>query len=266
MWQGMEEKILQETVRNRQTDLEFLNVYQQTINARVDILQNDPSPPFLNIYDQLYGETFKALEGFGQDDVAKLITALSTNNEIRPQQTLIVSSMGKMDGCSHFVLNLARALQNYHQRSVIIDANIKSRGFTRFTRRHSEGLGLTDLIAGDAPIWRSLTRLDESEVFLLERGRNRKNAAKLLDENKVAEITELFRDLFNYIIIEVPPLLDESNLQLWAKRGDAIVLIENEAGLHSAKSAQIKEKIEDIGVEFWGTFKSSLTTNALRTV
>ena len=263
----MNKKIVSKKIKSRKPDLEFLKMYQSSLSERIDVLQNNPTGPFLNLYGQLYGETSFAPEfDESNDEIHKLVRVLAENNEIRPQQTLIISSLGKMDGCSRFVFEVSKALKNLNQRSVIIDANVNSRGFTRLTRKHADGLGLMDLLAGEAPVWRSLSRRDESEVFLLERGRTRLNTTKLLCENSINEMTELFRNLFNYIIIEVPPLLDASNLQLWARSGDAIALIENEDAPYSMELADIQNKIEESGVEFWGIFKSSATSNALRTV
>lgn len=263
----MKNKIGDGRIKSTKPDIAYLKLYQSSLADRFEVLQNNPTPSFLNLFDQLYGESNTAPGNDApNDEVQKLIRALSANNEIRPQQTLILSSMGKIDGCSRFVLHLSHALKSYNQRCIIVDSHLKSRGFTRYTRKHADGLGLTDLLTGETPVWRSLTRLEDSEVFLLERGRNRIDADKLLTLENIRELKALFRNLFNYVIVEVPSFLIENNLQLWAERGDAIALIVNDTSYQSVDLPAIQKNIEESGIEFWGTFKSCATLNALRMV
>ncbi|KAA3616232.1 MAG: hypothetical protein DWQ05_10830 [Calditrichaeota bacterium] len=263
MWPGMVEKIqkMHETTSEKKNvfaDLELLRESYLKRKGHSEILDESATPAFLEIYNQLNDRSNELTDSHDyQQEFKKVVQALILNNEIRSPQVLFVASVGKKAGCSQFVLNLANELKSSHQRTVVIDANIKSRGFTRFTRLHPEGLGLTDLLAGDEPVWKTMNRLDNSEVFLLERGRKRNNAVRVLLERNIAEISDLFADLFEYIIIEVPPLIGNTNLDLWAKKGDAIVLVETLDAKNGDALEQLRTQLNDTEVEFWGKCLSS---------
>ncbi|KAA3657821.1 MAG: hypothetical protein DWQ10_12420 [Calditrichaeota bacterium] len=241
-----------------ETDLEYLKTHHLKNAERAALFNSNPSKTFYTLYNQLNGGKTKSQlrEDDGQD-ARKISKALIDNSEIRQKQVLIVASAGKNSGCSQFVLSLANELMQYKKRTVVVDANTVSRGFTRFTRKQSDGYGLTDLLAGEAPVWRCIERLDDSEVFLLERGRLRNNLTRILLERNINELLELFHDLFDFIIIELPPLLTNSSFELWSSQGNALLFIDESNGNHDELLHKFQLQMRQAGMEFWGKSTSS---------
>ncbi|MCA9735011.1 MAG: hypothetical protein H6696_05035 [Deferribacteres bacterium] len=234
-------------------DVEFLKNHQLKKEEQITASRNNPSKVFDTLFKQLQNDDSAASILYDHNkDVEKICNALMQNNEIRQKQVLVVASAGKKAGCSQFTLALANELKQYNKRTIVIDANMRSRGFTRFTRMQEEGLGLTDLLAGDAPLWKCLVRLDDSEVFLLERGRQRNNLTRVLLEGHINELLDLFHDLFEFIIVELPPLLSNTSFELWANQGDALIFIDESSKQHDVFLKKLQSQMKAAGLEFWG--------------
>jgi capsular exopolysaccharide synthesis family protein len=144
-------------------------------------------------------------------------------------RVFIVTSPSPQEGKSTVVSNLAIALAETGQRVLLIDADL------RLPRLHTlfdvpNTFGLTDVLYERKPIQEypdeSLVRLTAvPELYILPAGPARTTVSRLLHSARMKELIQRFRDTYDTVLIDTPPVLSVPDARIVARRSDAVILV-----------------------------------------
>lgn len=141
-------------------------------------------------------------------------------------KTLFVTSAASQDGKSTIVLNLATALAERGERSVLVIEGDLSHPAIAERVGLEKRAGLAECIdAGENPL-SLLTRVDPLGWYLLRAGRCEGNPTEILQSPALADVFSALRPLFDWIIIDTPPVMpltDTLSLRQYADAGLMIV-------------------------------------------
>jgi Mrp family chromosome partitioning ATPase len=121
--------------------------------------------------------------------------------------------------------------------------------------------GLQDYLFG-ADLEKSLTRLDGLELSILASdSRNTQDALELLSIPETPQRLRRLRDVFEYIIIDTPPVLAFSDALVWARMADGVILTSYIGHTSRVEMKEALARLHDIKANIIGTVVNNVKTS-----
>ncbi len=154
-----------------------------------------------------------------------LRTKVLQAGERTQMRAIVVTSAGIAEGKTLTALNLAWLLaQTEGVRALVIDSDLRRPCATDYLGIDAEG-GLSEVLGGQLNLEDAIVRLEPSGLHLLPGGRPRDDVAELLSGPSYARILSEVRRMFDYIIIDAPPLGIFTDANLLMSRADGGILV-----------------------------------------
>ncbi|OLE50717.1 MAG: hypothetical protein AUG51_26565 [Acidobacteria bacterium 13_1_20CM_3_53_8] len=154
-----------------------------------------------------------------------LRTRLLQASERRKMQAFVVTSAGVGEGKTLTALNLAWLLaQTDGVRALLIDSDLRQPCATEYLGI-DEPTGLSEVLAGTATLEESIIRLEPAGLYLLPGGEPRDDVAELLSGPKFDKVLAEARRMFDYIIIDAPPMGIFTDANLLINSADGAMLV-----------------------------------------
>src|SRR2546423_1041404 len=154
-----------------------------------------------------------------------LRTRLLQASERRKMQAFVVTSAGVGEGKTLTALNLAWLLaQTDGVRALLIDSDLRQPCATEYLGIDRPA-GLSEVLAGHATLEETIIRLEPAGLHLLPGGLPRDDVAELLSGPRFGKVLADVRRMFNYIIIDAPPLGIFTDATVLINRADAALLV-----------------------------------------
>jgi capsular exopolysaccharide synthesis family protein len=155
----------------------------------------------------------------------ELRTKLLQASERMPMRAIVVTSAGVAEGKTLTALNLAWLLaQTEGVRALIIDSDLRRPCATDYLGIESQG-GLSEVLGGQLSLEDAIVRLEPAGLHLLPGGRPRDDVAELLSGPSYGRILNEVRRMFDYIIIDAPPLGIFTDASVLMQRADGGILV-----------------------------------------
>jgi len=155
----------------------------------------------------------------------ELRTKLLQASERMQMRAIVVTSAGVAEGKTLTALNLAWLLaQTEGVRALIIDSDLRRPCATDYLGIESPG-GLSEVLGGQLSLEDAIVRLEPAGLHLLPGGRPRDDVAELLSGPSYARILNEVRRMFDYIIIDAPPLGIFTDASVLMQRADGGILV-----------------------------------------
>ena len=140
-------------------------------------------------------------------------------------RAFVITSSGVGEGKTLTALNLAWLLaQSEGLRCLIIDSDLRQPCATDYLGIDAP-LGLSEVLGGEISLQQAIVRLDPAGLFLLPGGRAREDVAELLSGPTFARVITEARRMFDYIIIDAPPLGIFTDANVLISRADGALLV-----------------------------------------
>jgi len=175
-----------------------------------------------------------------------LRTRLLQAGEKLEMRTFVITSAGVGEGKTLTALNLAWLLaQTDGVRALIIDSDLRQPCATDYLGIDAP-YGLSEVLGGELELEQAIVRLDPAGLFLLPGGRARDDVAELLSGPTFARLIAEVRRMFDYIIIDAPPMGIFTDANVLISRADAALLVVR-AG--KTRYAQLDKLLEQLPKE-----------------
>jgi capsular exopolysaccharide synthesis family protein len=154
-----------------------------------------------------------------------LRTKILQAGERMQMRAIVVTSAGIAEGKTLTALNLAWLLaQTEGVRALIIDSDLRRPCATEYLGIETQG-GLSEVLGGQLKLEDAIVRLEPSGLHLLPGGRPRDDVAELLSGPSYARILNEVRRMFDYIIIDAPPLGIFTDANVLMSKADGGLLV-----------------------------------------
>jgi capsular exopolysaccharide synthesis family protein len=154
-----------------------------------------------------------------------LRTKILEAGERREMRAIVVTSAGIGEGKTLTALNLAWLLaQTEGVRALIIDSDLRRPCATDYLAIDAQG-GLSEVLGGELSLEDAIVRLEPSGLHLLPGGRPRDDVAELLSGPSYARVLSEVRRMFDYIIIDAPPLGIFTDANVLMSKADAGLMV-----------------------------------------
>jgi capsular exopolysaccharide synthesis family protein len=140
-------------------------------------------------------------------------------------RAFVITSAGVAEGKTLTALNLAWLLaQTEGVRALIIDSDLRRPCATDYLGLDARP-GLSEVLGGEMRLEDAIVRLEPSGLHLLPGGRPRDDVAELLSGPSYSRLLSEVRRMFDYIIIDAPPLGIFTDANVLMSRADAGLLV-----------------------------------------
>ena len=154
-----------------------------------------------------------------------LRTRLLQAGERQRMRAFVITSAGIGEGKTLTALNLAWLLaQTDGVRALIIDADLRQPCAADYLGIETD-CGLSEVLTGETKLLEAIIKLQPSGLHLLPGGAAREDVAELLSGPRFGHLLDDARKMFDYIIIDAPPLGVFTDANLLINRADAAVLV-----------------------------------------
>jgi capsular exopolysaccharide synthesis family protein len=157
--------------------------------------------------------------------------------EARTLQTLLLTSSAMGEGKTFVALNLAQSISRQRgKRVLLIDGDLRA------PKLHSalgapSAPGLSDYLAGESDEC-SIIQTDAREgLFFIPAGKPRSDPAELLANNQLRALFARLGPLFDWIVVDAPPVLPISDASVLANMCDGVLFVVR-AGMVAFNMAQ----------------------------
>src|SRR5829696_1819691 len=154
-----------------------------------------------------------------------LRTKILQASERMQMRAIVVTSAGIAEGKTLTALNLAWLLaQTEGVRALVIDSDLRRPCATDYLGIDAQG-GLSEVLGGQLKLEDAIVRLEPSGLHLLPGGRPREDVAEMLSGPTYARILSEVRRMFDYIIIDAPPLGIFTDANVLMSKADGGLLV-----------------------------------------
>jgi len=137
----------------------------------------------------------------------------------------VVTSTGIAEGKTLTALNLGWLLaQTEGVRALVIDSDLRRPCATDYFGIDATG-GLSEVLGDQMRLEDAIVRLDPAGLHLLPGGKPRDDVAELLSGPTYARVLSQARRMFDYIIIDAPPLGIFTDANVLMSRADGALLV-----------------------------------------
>ena len=154
-----------------------------------------------------------------------LRTRLLQAGERQRMRAFVITSAGIGEGKTLTALNLAWLLaQTDGVKALVIDADLRQPCAADYLGIETD-CGLSEVLTGETKLLEAIVKLQPSGLHLLPGGAAREDVAELLSGPRFGHLLDDARKMFDYIIIDAPPLGVFTDANLLINRADAAVLV-----------------------------------------
>ncbi len=189
--------------------------YELPVLSTITKSKDKKQPPYKVVLEKpssALAESFKTLR-----------TSVLLSSAGSPPQTIMVTSMAPQDGKTTIACNLAASIAESGSRVVLIDGDLRRPMLHEiFGLDNTEGL--STFIAGTSDI-----KVDElaahNNLYVVTSGPKPPNPSELLISKRLKILLGAFKEKFDFIVLDTPPLISVSDALVISKIVDASLVV-----------------------------------------
>lgn len=195
--------------------------------------------------------------------IRNLRTSVLLSNIDNPPQIIMSTSSIPGEGKTTQSLALTQNLTGLGKRVLLIEGDIRRRVFSQYFDIADQP-GLVSVLSGNTQLSESAIRIDElgADVLLGEKAKT--NAADIFSSERFAEFLNHARELYDYIIIDTPPVLAVPDARIIGKSVDAVIYT---VKWDSTSHRQVREGIrafEDVNIRIAGLVLGQISSRGMK--
>jgi capsular exopolysaccharide synthesis family protein len=185
---------------------------------------------------------------------AEALRQLRTNLQFvdvdRPVRVLVVTSALPGEGKSSTAVNLGVVFAEAGQRVLLIDADLRRPKLAEYLGVEG-AVGLTNLLAGQAKP-DDVVQPWGPNLWVLPSGFIPPNPSELLASRHMADLLRMFRERFDMVIIDSPPLLPVTDAAVLSTCADGAVMVARAAKTSSSQISGALRALQAVNARLLG--------------
>jgi capsular exopolysaccharide synthesis family protein len=182
----------------------------------------------------------------------------------RGARTVLVTSPHPGEGKTVTVANLGLVLGQAGRRVLMLSADLRKPRLHRFFRAPNKS-GLTRLLMGEDGFREAVLSVGVNQLRLVPSGPVPKNPAELLGSHAMGQLLARFREDFDVVIIDGPPVLNVADTITLAPFVDAVVLVADAERTSRGALSHARKQLEQVRAEVIGAVLNNLDPAKART-
>jgi len=170
----------------------------------------------------------------------------------RDLKVITLTSAQPGEGKSITSVNLAISFARAGFRTLLIDADTRNSVMSGTFKSNERYQGLTSFLSGNAELSDVICDTSIDNLMIIPAGQVPPNPTSLIQNDNFKAMIEIVRGLYDYVIIDTPPLGLVIDAAILAHHSDASLLV-TKAGADKRRTiTKLKEQLEQSGSVFLG--------------
>ena len=140
------------------------------------------------------------------------------------QKVVLLTSSVPEEGKTTIACNLAFAFSQV-KKTLLVEADMRRPKMARVLGNDEPRMGLSELVAGRAPLDECVYAADKSNLWVLQSGRIPLNPLELISSNRFSEVMQTLKQAFDVIIIDTPPLQMVSDALVLSQYATSVLFV-----------------------------------------
>lgn len=159
------------------------------------------------------------------EEFRALRTRLNHMQTLQPIHTVVITSPSPAEGKSFSAVNLAMAEANIAGNLTLLADFDFRRPIVHNMFQTERGPGITDYLMGKVPLHEAIRKVAGTNLYIMPAGEAVLNPLELLNLREVKQMLEQLPGLFNWIILDSPPLLFAADANLLSTLSHGTLLV-----------------------------------------
>jgi protein-tyrosine kinase len=196
-------------------------VEPQTLDGLIDMIEEIPYSPSTEalLIDMTHPDEAPA------EEFRTLRTRLNHMQSLQPIHTAVITSPSPAEGKSFAAVNLAMAEAQLDGNFVLLCDFDFRRPIIHNMLKTDRSPGITDYLLGKVPLHKAIRRVAGTNLFIMPAGEAVINPLELLNLKEVKHMLDRLPSVFNWVILDSPPLLFAADANLLGTLCHGTVLV-----------------------------------------
>ena len=188
----------------------------------------------------------------------RIKTALEFANVDTPPQVIQVCSSMQGEGKSVTVLNIAATYAEDGKKVLVVDLDFRRPKLHRSFKVENKN-GITDVLAGHIKLEEAIKHGDNG-IDCLNRGEKAPYPTAVLGSENMKKLFEQLRKMYEYIIVDCPPILAVSDAAVVSKLCDGCLFVVSQSKTERAAAKEAVKILRDNNVNILGVIFAGITS------
>lgn len=167
-------------------------------------------------------------------------------------KTILFTSTVSGEGKSATTVAVASSLGSIGKRVLLVDADIRKSVLVKHHEISGRPNGLSQYLSGQKKLGEVIYHTNMENVDMILAGPYSPNPAELLEDELFKVLLENARELYDYIIIDTPPMLNLIDGAIIANQCDGAVIVVESGGISYRMAQKVKSQLEKSGCRILG--------------
>ena len=167
-------------------------------------------------------------------------------------KSIVLTSVQPNEGKSTTAVNLAISMAKVGFKTLLIDADTRNSVLSGTFRAEGSVVGLTSYLSGNAELAEAICETDIPNLIVIPAGQLPPNPTHLLQNTNFTHMMEMTKQLFDYVIIDAPPIGLVVDAAIIAKSCDGAIFVTESGAIKRRFVLKAKEQLEHSGTQFLG--------------
>lgn len=186
--------------------------------------------------------------------IKEYYNALRTNVQFlgKDIKVIAITSTSENEGKSMVSINLAISLAELGLKTVLIDADTRKSVMAGRFKFKNKINGLTNYLSGSSPIEDIIYETDVNNLNIIPAGQVPPNPTGLLQNRNFNIMIDVFKEYYDYIIIDTPPIGAVVDAAIISRKCDGFAIVVESNKIKKKVLEKSKEQLEKAGSKFLG--------------
>ncbi len=182
------------------------------------------------------------------------IKTLRTNIQFTGKnvKTILFTSCFPNEGKSDVAFQLGQEIGNMGKRVLLLDADIRRSAYVNRYKIKQKVNGLSQYLSGQLAKEFLIYQTNYLNLDIIFAGPMAPNPSELLEEPSFAELLKELKNVYDYIILDTPPLGSVTDAAIVAKESDGAVMVIESERVSYKMAQKVKEQLEKTGCKILG--------------
>lgn len=176
----------------------------------------------------------------------EIYRTLRTNIEFTgvENRVIAVTSCAPNDGKTTVAYELASAFAENGKKTLLIDADLRKSVLLNRLGIQEEVKGLSHVLSGQCNINDTICATNKQNLYIIPAGVLPTNPTELLGNERFGKLINAVKDVFQYIVVDTPPIGSVIDAAVVAKQCDGTVLVVKSDAISRAAAKSAVEQIQ----------------------
>ena len=204
--------------------------------------------------------TILKLPGANDFFTQEAFKALRTNLQFCGQDihTVVITSCNEKEGKTTITLQLAKSLSELDKRVLVIDADMRKSVMAGRNTSVEAPVGLSEVLTGLVAVKDCLYTTQCENLSIMFAGKYPPNPVELLGGPYFESLLQEARKVYDYVLIDVPPLGSVIDAAVVAAKCDGTILVISDNQVRYRQAIEVAEQLKKSGSKILGVVRNNI--------